>query len=269
MKIGTCRSLWKMTVLSALFCTISWNHAVWAQDPLTDRRYDALTWMQSSAEYEVLTRQIYRSAATSLLAGLDDPHWSADEVQVVAGDFQTKPPAIIMDVDETILDNSEYNARNIRDGQAFSLESWNAWCNEVAATPIPGAIEFIHRAEALGVQVFFITDREDEVKQATIDNLKKLGVNASEQNVLTKNPQWDDKVSRRARVTRDYRVVLLIGDSMSDLCSGMGTREWEERNRIATEKAELLGPRWVVLPNPVYGSWQRALPAAPPGLSRE
>mgnify|MGYP002862879427 CR=1 FL=1 len=237
-----------------------------AQDIRDDRRYDAVTWMQASAEYQLLTKQIYRSATTQLLVALDDPNWSADEIQSVEGGFQEKPAAIILDVDETILDNSAYNARNIRDKKLFTIDSWNAWCEEGKALPIPGAVEFIHRAEALGVKVFFITDREDSVKQATIENLKKIGVQASEENVLTKNPQLEDKISRRAIVSQKHRVLLLVGDSMSDLCSGMGTREWEERRKIAAEKTELFGSRWVMLPNPAYGGWQRALPSENHGL---
>jgi acid phosphatase len=191
---------------------------------------------------------------------------SADEIHTTEGNYQTKPPAIILDVDETVLDNSAYNARNIRDGKLFTLEAWNAWCEEQRAIAIPGAVEFIQRAESLGVKVFFITDREDDVRAATIENLNKIGVRASEENVLTKNPQLDDKISRRALVTQNHRVLLLIGDSMSDLCSGMGTREWDQRQKIAAEKTALFGPRWVMLPNPVYGSWQRALPPKDNGL---
>lgn len=237
-----------------------------AQDVRDDRRYDAVTWMQASAEYHLLTKQVYRGATAQLLVALDDPNWSADEIQAVEGGFQKKVPAIILDVDETVLDNSAYNARNVRDQKYFTLDAWNAWCDERRALAIPGAVEFIHRAEALGVKVFFITDREDSVKQATIENLQKIGVPASEDNVLTKNPQLDDKISRRAIVTQHHRVLLLVGDSMSDLCSGMGTREWEQRQKIATEKTELFGPRWVMLPNPVYGGWQRALPTENNGL---
>lgn len=268
------RRLAGIFLVATLTCTLppmswhqgNWPHSSVGQEPQQNKSYDAVTWMQASAEYQLLAKQIYRGAANQLLAGLEDPQWSADEIQVVEGNFQHKPPAIILDVDETVLDNSAYNARNIRDNQSFSLEAWNAWCDERKAKAIPGAVEFIHRAEALGVKVFFITDREDNVRPATIENLRQIGVNASEENVLTKNPQLDDKISRRAIVTQNHRVLLLLGDSMSDLCSGMGTREWEQRQAIAAEKTELFGPRWVMLPNPVYGSWQRALPKEDNGL---
>ncbi|MBL8888616.1 MAG: hypothetical protein JNL67_01465 [Planctomycetaceae bacterium] len=264
----------EITLVAALACILpqlSWpigasSQQVERHDVRQNKSYDAVTWVQASAEYQLLVKQIYRGAAIQLLAGLEDRQWSADEIQTVEGNFQNKPPAIILDVDETVLDNSAYNARNIRDNQSFSLDAWNAWCEERRALAIPGAVDFIHRAEALGVKVFFITDREDNVRQATIENLKQIGVNATEENVLTKNPQLDDKISRRAIVTQNHRVLLLIGDSMSDLCSGMGTREWEERQAIAAEKTELFGPRWVMLPNPVYGSWQRALPKDNNGL---
>ena len=99
-------------------------------DVKLDPRYDALTWVQNSAEYDLLTDQIYRMALSQLVVGLQDRKWSADEVQVVEGGFENKPPAIILDCDETVLDNSAYNARNIIAKKPYSTDSWNAWCQE-------------------------------------------------------------------------------------------------------------------------------------------
>ena len=202
-------------------------------------------------------------ALVQLSAGLQDRKWSADEVQFVDGGFEEKPPAVILDVDETVLDNSAYNARNIINSKQYSTDSWNAWCQEGQADLIPGAQEFIKAAEGLGVKVFFVTNRRDEVKEATIKNLNEFGISADKSNVLTKNAdkgRGDDKLSRRAMVAKDHRIVLLIGDSMSDLCSGMNVYNTKRRNEIASEKSEMLGSRWIMMPNPVYGSWQRALP---------
>ena len=232
-------------------------------DVEADYRYGALTWMQNSAEYRFLTEQTYRAALTQLQIGLQDPNWSADEVQLAVGGFQHKTPAVILDCDETLLDNTAYSGRNIVEGKEYSTESWNAWCQEARARVVPGSLDFVNAARGLGVKIFFVTNRRDVVKEATIKNLNELGFLASKHNVLTKNPEQgrqDDKVSRRAMVARNHRIVLLIGDSMSDLCSGMDTYNTEERNRIAKEKRMMLGSRWFMLPNPVYGGWQRALP---------
>ena len=235
-----------------------------------DPRYDALTWVQNSAEYSLLTEQTFRMAQSQLNVGMQDPKWSADEVQVVEGGFESKPPAVILDCDETVLDNSAFNARNVIRKKPYTTETWNAWCQEAKADAVPGALEFTQRANALGVKVFYVTNRRDVVKEATIENLTALGFpGADESTVLTKNEdlgRGDDKISRRATVAKDYRIVLLMGDSMSDLCSGMAVYNTKRRNEIATEKTSMLGSRWIMLPNPVYGSWQRALPKAEKAL---
>lgn len=219
--------------------------------------------MQRSAEYRFLTEQTYRYALTQVTAGLHDRKWSADEAQIAAGGFEDKKPAVILDLDETVLDNSAFNARNVIHSQTFSSEIWNAWCLEGKADAIPGALDFVKSAEGLGVTVFFLTNREDIAKQATIDNLNRLGFTATHANVLTQNKnegRGDDKLSRRAAVANDYRIILLIGDSMGDLCDGMDVKEFVKRNEIASQKTRMLGTRWIVLPNPVYGGWQRAIP---------
>ena len=235
----------------------------------SDYRYGALTWMQNSAEYRLLTEQTYRAALIQLQIGLHDPNWSADEVQLTVGGFQRKKPAVILDCDETVLDNSAYNGRNILAGKEYETESWNTWCRAAKAGKVPGSLRFVKAAQALGVKIFFVTNRRDVVKNATIKNLSDLGFPANEGNVLTKNRdlgRGDDKISRRAMIARNHRIVLLIGDSMSDLCSDMDTTNSEERNQIAQEKQDLLGSRWFMLPNPVYGGWQRALPTGEKAL---
>lgn len=234
-----------------------------------DSRYGGVTWMQNSAEYRLLTMQTYRLALAQLSIGSQDRKWSADEAQIVAGGFEQKSPAIILDIDETVLDNSAFNARNIVQGKQYTTESWNAWCQEGRADAIPGALEFVKGAEGLGVTVFYLTNRVDEVKVATIKNLNELGFAATDENVLTSNAaagRGDDKVSRRALVGEQHRIVMLVGDSMSDLCSGMDVPNTKRRNEVAAEKVDLLGSRWIVLPNPVYGGWQRGLPKAEQAL---
>ena len=93
----------------------------------SDPRYGALTWVQNSAEYALLTRQTYGLALVQLRIGMNDPKWSADEIQNAEGGFEDKPPAVILDCDETVLDNSVYNARNILHGKQYTTQAWNAW----------------------------------------------------------------------------------------------------------------------------------------------
>jgi 5'-nucleotidase (lipoprotein e(P4) family) len=264
------RRYWKFPLLTLGIIVASLGHAG-AQDlkPEADYRYGSVTWMQKSAEYRLLTEQTYRYALVQLISGIHDRKWSADEHQLSAGGFEEKPPAVILDLDETVLDNSYYNARNILLGRGFSLENWNQWCNEGKATAIPGAFDFVKSAEGLGVKIYYLTNREDTVKAATIKNLNDLGFKADENNVLTKNEEagrGDDKLTRRAAVASKHRVVLLIGDSMSDLCEGMDVANTNRRNEVARGKSQLFGTRWIMLPNPSYGGWQRALPAGAKAL---
>lgn len=237
-----------------------------------DSRYNAVTWVQNSAEYKCLTTQTFRMAQTQLNIALNDPKWSADEVQVAEGGYEEKTPAVILDVDETVLDNSSYNARNITTGQNYTTASWNAWCQEAKATPIPGALEFARAAKGMGIEVFYITNRHDDVREATLNNLKATGFPVDEAHLLTKNSEQGrdgNKISRRATVCKTHRVLLLIGDNLSDLFSGMDVRNTKRRNEIALEKHAMLGSRWIVLPNPVYGGWERALPDGKKALNTQ
>jgi acid phosphatase len=263
-RIASARAFWRSLILAvaAQACGVP---SLFAQNvkPESDYRFGAVTWMQKSAEYQLLAEQTYRHALTQLITGLHDRQWSADECQIVDGNFASKPPAVILDLDETVLDNSYYNARNILGGFGHTQENWNQWCQEGKATAVPGALDFVKAAEALGVKVFFITNREDPVKEATVKNLNELGFKTDDLHVLTKNDEagrGDDKLSRRAAVAAQCRIVLLIGDSMSDLCSGMDATTSQTRNEIAKLKTDRLGSRWIMLPNPSYGGWQRALP---------
>ena len=233
-----------------------------AGDVKRDARFNSVAWMQNSAEYKLVCQQTYRFATTQMYVGLQDRMWSADEIQLAASDYEHKQPAVILDVDETVLDNSPFNARNIVDARPYSTESWNAWCREEKSTAIPGALEFVKAAEGLGVRVFYITNRGDEVKDATISNLQTLGFDADTSNVLTQNSKKNRdgrKKTRRALVAAKHRILLLIGDNLSDMCLDLDVRDTPKRNQIAMQKADMLGSRWIVLPNPSYGQWERAL----------
>ena len=231
-------------------------------DVEADRRYNAVAWTQNSAEYCMAARQAYRWARLQLARGLSDPAWTADLVQRGAGEYENRAPAVILDVDETVLDNAAYSARGIVQGETYDLESWNAWALEEKATATPGALDFVKYARSRNVHVFYVTNRRDEVKQATISNLRALGFPVGENLVLTRNDddgRPGDKISRRASVAEDHRILLLIGDNMGDFCAGMDTTNQQQRNQLAAEREALLGRRWIILPNPMYGGWEPAL----------
>ncbi len=251
--------------LFSLFCLPLFGQDGVKPDASKDPKLNALLWMQNASEFRLLTRQAYRYAGEQLHKGLQDKNGCADEVQFKEGGFQGKKPSVILDVDETVLDNSPFNARNIIQGTAFNLENWNVWAHEEKARAVAGALEFITMAKKQGVEIFYVTNRRDGMRVATINNLKALGFPVTQAHLLTRNDKagrGGDKVSRRAMVAVKHRIVLLIGDNMADVCSQMDNTDSSERNRIAKQKGEMLGARWIILTNPVYGGWERALKKA-------
>ncbi len=221
----------------------------------------ATLWMQTSAEYVAVTTGIYNSAREKLVLALQDADWTASGEQT--GDYQDLPPAVILDVDETVLDNSPYAARNIRKRESFSPDSWAQWCHEAQAEAVPGALEFTRFAARNGVAVFYITNRDSSLEGSTRQNLENKGfpLDPNVDTVLTKgeNPNWSSsKVERRRHVGENYRVLLLFGDNFNDFAPVRESSR-EERKKKVEDAAGLWGARWFLLPNPTYGSWERAL----------
>ena len=225
-----------------------------------DDRLNAVLWLQTSAEYRMIARSTYRAASQALELALADPAWSAALEQ--SGDLSGLPPAVIVDVDETVLDNSPYEASMILRGLSFERQSWLDWVHRAAATSVPGALAFARRAEALGVLVFYVTNRDADEEDATRRNLVAAGfpVHDEVDTVLLRGerPEYvSDKSSRRAEIAARYRILLLVGDDLNDFLPALA--DPDRRISVATEHAGRFGERWFLLPNADYGSWERAL----------
>ena len=234
----------------------------------------ATLWTQTATEYRALAVQTYAVALDRLDDALADSSWSADVEQLRAGGFEALPPAVILDVDETVLDNAPYQARLVRDGGAYSSETWKAWVEEAAATAVPGALDFTRAADSLGVAVIYLTNRRDDEEEATRRNLDALGfpIATNFDAVVTRGerPEFapSDKAPRRAAVAERFRIVQQLGDNLGDFLSGVDTTI-EARHRLADAYAGWWGERWFVLPNPQYGSWESALFDHDYSLTRE
>ncbi len=225
---------------------------------------DATLWAQTAVEYDGVTRGAYRLAEIMMERALADSGWTASLEQAAHSPdaYRDKPPAVVLDVDETVLDNSAYQARLIRNDETYGTESWQAWCRERSADPVPGARRFTRRADSLGVQVIYLTNRDSVVESATRDNLNALGfpVEDAPDAVLTQGerPGWEPKAPRRAWVAERYRVLLLVGDNLGDFVEPADTT-LEHRRALAERHGAFWGTRWIALPNPQYGSWEGAL----------
>jgi 5'-nucleotidase (lipoprotein e(P4) family) len=228
---------------------------------------NAVAWFQTAAEAEAIRRQTFLAAREALDRALADPDWTAADEQT--GDYQALPPAVIVDVDEAVLDNSALEARFIRRGGSFNPEVWSAWVEERRAKPIAGALEFARYATERGVTLFYVTNRTAEEEPATRDNLVRVGFPvASEPDVVLTAGEHgapSDKTSRRALVAATHRILLMIGDDLGDFTSREGGPA--ERLQRVVKHETRWGTSWFMLPNPMYGSWERALAVGPSGDS--
>jgi acid phosphatase len=226
---------------------------------LKEQNIMSVLYQQTAAERLAGSLQTFRSAKQALDNALADPSWSALPGQ----DIQGKKPAIIVDVDETVLDNTAYEARMILDGTKYP-EGWVSWGKEAAATEVPGAKDFLNYAAAKGVTIFYVTNRVVELKEATKKNLTKLGIHwdQTKETVLMRGENnWDsDKGPRRTLVGNEYRVLLMAGDNLGDFVDAKDNNlSPSNRANIVKDYADYWGVKWFMLQNIAYGDWEGAL----------
>lgn len=218
----------------------------------------ATLFQQSAAEYRALCIAAYAQARMQLEKALADKGWSACLEQ--KGAFGDLPPAIILDADETVLDNSAYEARLIEGGGEYDVKTWHPWCRERKAKAVPGAVEFCNFAAEKGCTVFFISNRDAEVREDTRANLKALGFPLRDgvETVMCRE-DVSDKGPRRAWVCERYRVLLQCGDQLTDFSSEFNKATTARRSELCAKYADWFGKRWIVLPNAMYGDWEASL----------
>ncbi len=232
------------------------------QSELNHPTTQATLWVQNSAEFDALNLQAYRTAETYLQQAIDDKNWYA-AVEQDGQDVSQLPPAIILDIDETILDNSPFQARMIAQGSDFDIDEWNKWSLEGQADPIAGAVSLTQKAAEMGVTVFYVTNREALTKEATRKNMEDLGFALSDEidtiMLVGERENWtSSKVERRKVIAADYRIIMLFGDDLNDFLPAKNVSQ-EERDAMVFNNIGNWGTKWFVLPNPNYGSWEQAL----------
>ena len=227
---------------------------------------NAVAWVQTAEEYSLLTVQTFLASSKELDGALKTPGWDALVPSERANPPDGLPPAVIVDIDETVLDNSPYQARLVRDGGSYNEVTWDGWVREEEARPVPGALEFAKAAAERGVTIFYVSNRAAHLNDATVANLKAVGfpIQSDDQFlglgffVEGCEQHGSEKGCRRQHVGRTHRVLMQFGDQIGDMVS-------IEANTPAGRKQALqpylawFGERWFVLPNPTYGSWEPAL----------
>lgn len=233
---------------------------------MADDNLNAVTWTQTAVEHDLILREIYRLAREKLDTAMADRSWDALPHEERAADPKNLPPAVILDVDETVLDNSPYQARLIRDDGEYNEFTWAQWCKQADARALPGAVAFTRYAAAHGVAVFYLSNRAKDLDAVTLANLRNAGFPVAGPDSFlglgTFVPGCEqigsEKGCRRKLIGGRYRVLMQFGDQIGDFVDVLANTH---AGRAAAVKpyADWFGERWFVLPNPTYGSWEPAL----------
>ncbi|MBK0380453.1 5'-nucleotidase, lipoprotein e(P4) family [Mucilaginibacter segetis] len=203
-------------------------------------------WQQRAAEYKALCFQAYNIARLRLNEAVRQPGG--------------KPLAIVTDIDETLLDNSPYDAMRAAQNQEYTGETWKAWTAKAQADTVPGAPSFLKYAASKGVAVFYITNRDQDEMAGTLKNLKKFNLPDADESHLFLKQGNSSKESRRLTVLSTYNIVLLCGDNLPDFDALYDSHPTEENRSAITEQLKKeFGDKYIVLPNPSYGDWEGAL----------
>lgn len=209
---------------------------------------NAVLWQQTAAEYRALCYQTYNMAKMQL------------EQKLHAHAFPyEKKPAVVMDLDETVVDNSFYNAQLLLDGEGYSKETWKEWSDLEKAGAVPGAIEFIAFAQEKGVEVIFISNRRVSELNSTMNNVAALGVTGVDSTNYYLREDEGSKMSRRASVMEEHEILMLFGDNLADFNEIFDKRSNTDRNALVAEMKDDFGSKFVVLPNVLYGEWEGSL----------
>ena len=235
--------------------------AVQAQEPQPSDLLLATLWMQRSVEFKGNALTVYALARIRLDQALADKSWTAAPNEQ-KGDYQNLPPAVILDLDETAIDNSPYEVWMLKTNQTFSTKTWNEFCAAQISRAIPGAVEFSKLADSKGVKVFYVSNRAAETEKDTRANMEKLGfpMGGNVDTFLMQNekPEWGSaKSTRRAAIAKDYRVLLNFGDNFGDFDDRYRASE-ADRLKAFDENKDRWGREWLMLANPTYGSFETA-----------
>ena len=247
-----------------LYCIIFFNHAPFASE--IDNAYQkqsllAVLFKRTSAEYKANTFQAYASAQRNIDKALADKSWTALLNQ--KNGYQSLPPAVILDIDETVLDNSEHQVRSIKNGTNYPV-GWKEWVSEESAGALPGVKEYLSYADSKGVKIFYVTNRTHDLEEYTRNNIKALGLPLDNDRdvLLMKNEKgWaSDKTSRRDLIKKDFRVIQIFGDQLDDFIPLEETATTVNNRKALIDKyASMWGEKWYMLINPMNGEWEEAL----------
>ena len=205
----------------------------------------AVLYQQTAAEYRALCYQAFNLARTKVDASS----------KMIGG---MKSNAVVVDIDETMFDNSPYEAKCILDAIHYPA-AWDDWMNSSSAKAVPGALEFAQYARDKGVQIYYISNRKEKYRKQTLNNLQTLGFpNADDEHLMLRS-NVNSKKGRREKVAAHNNIILLIGDNLNDFSEIFEEKTNARRFALTDEHMKDFGNRFIVLPNAMYGEWEGAI----------
>ena len=220
------------------------NNNIPGRSIVVDGKLFATIFQQKAAEYRALCFQAYNIARLRL-----------DNYKP----YSTRPKAIVTDIDETLLDNSPYEAHQVLQGKDYDPASWNEWTAKGIADTMPGSASFLKYAASKGVTIFYITNRDERERAGTIKNLRAFNLPNADSAHLMSRQNTSSKEARRLAVSSTHEIMMLLGDNLADFSILFDKRTSNERLRNTNFSAADFGNRFIVLPNSTYGDWEGAM----------
>ena len=241
----------KLTAIAAMSAFIltgcaTQNKSAEADAQLQQQAVLGLNWIQQSGEYQALSYQAYNAAKVAF-----------DHAKVKKG----KKKAVVVDLDETMLDNSPYAGWQVQNNKPFDGKDWTRWVEARQSGVVPGAVEFNNYVNTHGGKMFYVSNRkESNEKAGTIDDMKRLGFNGVEDSAFYLKKDKSPKAARFEEIEKQgYEIVVYVGDNLDDFGDAIyGKQNAERRDFVAQNKAKF-GKTFIVLPNPNYGGFEGGL----------
>ena len=213
---------------------------------LIDGKIWSSVFQQKAAEYKALCLQAFNIARLRI-----------DESLQQGG--QGKPKAIVTDIDETFLDNSPYAVHQALQGKDYEAASWYEWTSKGIADTLPGALAFFNYAASKNIEIFYITNRDQQDKAGTLQNLQRFRFPFADERHLVVKQTTSGKEDRRRQVAATHDIILLLGDNLSDFSALFDKKTEAERDQNVYRLAGEFGKKFIVLPNTNYGGWEDAI----------
>jgi len=221
-----------------------------AEAPASNLLTAAVAWKQTAAEFQALYYQGFNIARLRLDQALQ-AHKAGD-----------KPLAIISDMDDTVLSSNSYWGYMINaDQEFFDDPAWDKWVAENGPVATPGAVEFLDYARSKGVEVFYVTSRDQGEKtyEYALANLRKNGLPFADEQHLTVYRDSSNKEPRQQEIAKDHQVVLMLGDNLNDFKRKYYVADVEQRRALMTADKAQFGQQFILFPNPTDGHWLKAI----------